>query len=69
MSGIDPDPEDPDLAALLAQLASDDYLTALDDLPDRRCGHCDAPLEPRRSDALYCSGRCRVAAFRARTHA
>lgn len=30
------------------------------------CEHCHAPFEPWRSDARFCSGRCRVAAHRTR---
>jgi hypothetical protein len=29
------------------------------------CAHCGEPFTPARSDARYCSGRCRVAAHRA----
>ncbi len=34
----------------------------------RRCGHCGVEFRPVtfHVDQLYCSGRCRVAAFRAR---
>jgi len=32
----------------------------------RACERCDEPFTPRRSDARYCSSRCRVAAHRAR---
>ena len=31
-----------------------------------KCGHCGASLKGKRSDALYCSEACRVAAYRAR---
>jgi len=31
-----------------------------------RCQHCQKTFKPKRSDASYCSGRCRQAAFRAR---
>ena len=31
------------------------------------CGQCGATFVPRRSDARYCSGSCRVAAHRARS--
>ena len=30
------------------------------------CAHCAEPFIPARSDALYCSGACRVAAHRAK---
>jgi len=33
---------------------------------ERDCAHCGEPFTPRRRDARYCSGRCRVAATRAR---
>lgn len=33
----------------------------------RTCAQCGAPFSASRSDARYCSGRCRVAAHRART--
>jgi hypothetical protein len=33
---------------------------------DLRCGHCGGTFTPTRSDARYCSLRCRVAAHRAR---
>lgn len=32
----------------------------------RMCAHCAVPFTPARSDARYCSVRCRVAAHRAR---
>lgn len=32
------------------------------------CGHCGKPFTPKRSDARYCSGRCRTAAHRCRTN-
>ena len=28
------------------------------------CAHCGEPFEAKRSDALYCSGACRIAAHR-----
>ena len=31
------------------------------------CGRCGESFVPRRADAVYCSGRCRVAAHRQRT--
>jgi hypothetical protein len=31
----------------------------------RACAHCGQTFTPKRSDARYCSGRCRVAAHRA----
>jgi predicted nucleic acid-binding Zn ribbon protein len=34
--------------------------------PHQRCWHCGAAFDPKRSDARYCSGRCRTAASRAR---
>jgi hypothetical protein len=30
------------------------------------CQHCGTPIAAERSDRRYCSGRCRVAGFRAR---
>jgi hypothetical protein len=33
---------------------------------DQRCRHCGLPFTPGRSDARYCSVRCRVAAHRTR---
>ena len=30
----------------------------------RRCAHCAAPLDARRADAVYCTPRCRAAAYR-----
>lgn len=32
----------------------------------RRCKECGEPFKPRRSDAAYCSARCRIARHRAR---
>ena len=32
---------------------------------ERPCPHCGETFKPKRSDARYCSTRCRVAAFRA----
>lgn len=37
------------------------------DVHTKVCGWCAAPFAARRSDAFWCSGRCRVAACRART--
>jgi len=34
-------------------------------MPGYACGWCGEEFVPARSDALYCSGRCRVAAHRA----
>jgi hypothetical protein len=34
--------------------------------PQQDCQHCGTAFAPARSDARYCSGRCRVAAHRAR---
>lgn len=31
----------------------------------RKCAECDNPVYASRSDALYCSGRCRIRAWRA----
>ena len=39
------------------------------DTPERQpvvCGQCGQTFTPKRSDAQYCSGRCRVAAHRAK---
>ncbi len=33
--------------------------------PATSCDHCGTEFEPARSDARFCSGRCRVAAHRA----
>ena len=30
----------------------------------KHCVHCDEPFEPKRSDAIFCSTRCRVASHR-----
>jgi hypothetical protein len=38
-------------------------------LRGRACERCGQTFAPRRSDARYCSGRCRVAAHRARRFA
>ena len=34
---------------------------------NRTCEHCDVKFTPPRSDARYCSSRCRQAAYRARS--
>lgn len=30
------------------------------------CSHCGQPYEAKRADSLYCSGKCRTAAHRAK---
>jgi hypothetical protein len=35
----------------------------------RRCRRCDKLFSPKRHDAVFCSGRCRVAVFRKRVAA
>jgi len=32
----------------------------------RKCKQCEEEFEPKRDDAVYCSGKCRVAAHRAK---
>jgi hypothetical protein len=34
--------------------------------PSPACVRCEAPYEPTRSDSLFCSNKCRQAAYRSR---
>ena len=42
-----------------------DFAASLEQVTEH-CRHCDELFQPRRSDARYCSARCRVAAKRIR---
>jgi hypothetical protein len=54
---------DADLIAFLRELDPDGTV----ELGPRRCEHCGEPFAASRSDARYCTPKCRHAAWRART--
>jgi hypothetical protein len=65
MSKANPRPSAPRVPAWVPTDAAETEASSLT-APAKTCASCGRPLDGHRPEAVYCTGRCRTAAYRAR---